>query len=88
MVLPIVAANFHQNQAMMSHDDLGMVLGSFPFFPEIWDAPKNIEGLRQGAYTMRPNKIMAQIKDFLTGRWRWVRRIGDGSTPANQLVSG
>ena len=29
MVLPILAANFHQNQAMMSHDDLGMVLGGF-----------------------------------------------------------
>ena len=27
----------------------------------------------QGAYTMRPNKIMAQIKDFLTQGGAWLR---------------
>ena len=66
-----------------------VVLGLFwdpPFFPKFGMPQKISQGLRQGAYTMRPNKIMAQIKDFLTGRWRWARRIGDGSNPENQLI--
>ena len=36
MLLPILAANFHQNQAMMSRDP--------PFFSEIWGAPKTSKG--------------------------------------------
>lgn len=59
----------------MSHDDLGMVLDSLgavlgsPFFL------RNL-GLRRGAYTMRPNKIMAQINDFLTKVAANARRMG------------